>query len=144
VQIINFRNTHWITISNKYALPLEVFIYDSYVSLSQKLKSVCYPPEVGEIACKLRRPPGHLHMTVVEVQQQTRGYDCGLCSIAYAASLCMDVNPGTLNYRQPQMRRALLQSLDPRDMTSFVTRAPPPVHNTPDICSTFTTYNSAK
>ncbi|MES9880904.1 MAG: hypothetical protein ABW185_08490 [Sedimenticola sp.] len=122
VQIVCINDCHWITISNINALPMEVFIYDCMLRMSERpaLKRITYPPDVGEIACKLLRPSGNLNFSVMDVHQQTGAYDCGLFAIAHAASVCIDLDPGSVTFNQPLMRTALLNSLQTRDMTGFV------------------------
>ncbi len=101
---------------------IEVFVYDSMLRLSEKDNRlrVSYPPELAEIACKLRRPTGNLFFTVHEVQQQAEGFDCGLFAIANAAAVCEGIEPGTVTYNQKLMRPALIHSIQTDDISSFV------------------------
>lgn len=68
----------------------------------------------------MSKPKRQLTFTVLDVQQQQGGDDCGLFAIAFAQILCAGGHPSNHSYLQDQMREILVSSLEARDLQGFV------------------------
>jgi len=100
VQILNKGNCHWLTISNIGCGPGEVNIFDSgEKSSTYRLKE--------QIASVLFTEENAITLRFMNVQHQHGTSDCGLFAVAFAAALCEGIDPTTLVFSQPLMRKHL-------------------------------------
>ena len=95
-------------------------VYDSLQSLNEKNRKVNSPFSVEKAICELNRPTVAVLFTVEDVPQQDGGSDCGLFAIAFAASLCQNINPNSLVIKQQAKRPAFLKCIDNNDMSTFL------------------------
>ena len=134
IQMININHNHWVTISNvfcessqfeaapgHFVRPIAFAkVYDSLQSLNEKNGKVNYPFSVEKAICELNRPTVAVQFIVEDVPQQDGGSDCGLFAIAFAASLCQNINPNSLVIKQQAMRPAFLKCIDNNDLSTFL------------------------
>ena len=87
VQVLNVYGSHWITVSNIGCPTGTVDVYDSLLSrtLSSHTKK--------HIASILYLTSKKITVNFVAVQVQSGSSDCGLYSLAFAASLCAGEDP---------------------------------------------------
>ena len=116
VQIINVRNSHWITISNAMSQTLnEISVYDSKPSWT----GVFPRKAIEQIAALICSGEKQFTLNFQPVQVQRGSDDCGLFAIAFAESLCSGASPSSLRYTQESLRSHLLKCLDNRAITPF-------------------------
>ena len=81
VQIVNYRNSHWICTSTIDCLPGHVKVYDSL-----------YPsPSLSAVrqVCNLAKPcQSEVVIAMMDVQTHLGGSDCRLFAIAFAVAFC--------------------------------------------------------
>ena len=89
VQIIHVRNNHWCVVSTVGCETGAVHVYDSlYKPISKET--------VRLIASLVNSPCSELRVTMMYVEKQSNGSDCGVLAIAYAFDLCSGLNPCTV------------------------------------------------
>ena len=77
VQIIHVRNNHWCVVSTVGCETGAVHVYDSlYNPISNET--------VRLIASLVNSPCSELRVTMMDVEKQSNGSDCGVLVIAYA------------------------------------------------------------
>ena len=110
VQILHINNNHWITISNVFSKSYEfevtpgyrvrpsinAYVYDSFHEISRKCGNIEYSFNVPKSVCELTKPIGAIEIMVADVQQQNGTNDCGVFAAAFAACLCVNIDPCTL------------------------------------------------
>ena len=114
VQILNMANSHWVTISTIGCEAGTVNVYDSgekHISYRNK----------EQVASLLFTERSTIEIKFMNVQIQYDSSDCGLFAVAFATSLCEDIDPTTCIYRQPNMQRHFLACIDNGEMKEFPT-----------------------
>ena len=89
VQILNCTRNHWICISTVGCQPGKVNVFDSMRTgdIPQSTKEA-----VASLLCTTKR---FISLVFPDVQQQPNHCDCGLFALAYASSVCNNLNPAT-------------------------------------------------
>ena len=132
VQILHISNYHWITISNVFSKSYEfevtpgyrvrpsidAYVYDSLHEISRKCDHIEYPFNAPKSVCELTKPIGAIEIMVADVQQQNNTNDCGGFAAAFAACLCLNIDPCTLTFDQVVMRKASMKCLDSNDIAN--------------------------
>ena len=77
VQIIHVRNNHWCVVSTVGCETGAVHVYDSLCKTISK-------ETVRLIASLVNSPCSELRVTMMDVEKQSNGSDCGVLAIAYA------------------------------------------------------------
>ena len=96
-------NSYWVCVSSIGCLPGIVKLYDSlYHNIIEEVE-VQVVDLVGEEYLK--------GITVVSVQQQPTGNDCGVLASAFATCLVHYQTPETLQFNKSVMRQHLLECL---------------------------------
>ncbi len=112
VQVLNVSGAHWITVSNVHCETGVVSIYDS-------IPSGYIPSRTKEqIAAMLFTKAPTITFKFQSVQSQNGSADCGLFSLAFAASLCAGE---TTCYVQHLMRSHLAKCFEDDWMNLFPT-----------------------
>ena len=121
VQILNCDRKNWICVSTVGCQPGKVNVFDSM--------------RIGEIPLSTKEAIASLLGTtrksislIVDVQQQSNSYDCGLFALAYASSICDGVDPTTINYKQYNLHPHFLKCLMKGEYHNFPIE---PVHRNP-------------
>ena len=112
VQVVNVRNTHWLTVSNVGCDASTVTVYDSL------------PATVGhhikKHICHFWKCEGkQATFQVANMQRQPNPFDCGLFALASATDLTYGNNPITSKYEVGKMRPHLLQCFEDGKMNPF-------------------------
>ena len=68
-------------------------MYDSYYKTLSK-------ETIRLIASLVNSPSSELRVTMMDVEKQSNGSDCGVLAIAYAFDLCSGLNPCTVRFDQ--------------------------------------------
>ena len=114
IQILHTGNYHWVCVSSIGCLPGKVNLYDSLFhniiedEVEQQVKSL-----MGEDLFK--------DTTIVPVQQQNNGSDCGVLAAAFATCLVNYIPPETVQFDFPKMRQHLFDCLKTGVMQLFPT-----------------------
>lgn len=116
IQILNVYGSHWVTISNIGCPTGTVNLYDSLPNCE------LYSRTKREIASIIYATSKKITVNFMEVQIQGGSSDCGLFSLAFAATLCAGEDPSQTSYMQHEFRRHLLSCLENRHITPFPTR----------------------
>ena len=114
IQIVNVRNSHWITLSNVFTTRAngdEVCVYDS-------MRPSKFDPALKTLASSMLRKE-KFYLTAVEVSKQDGGNDCGLFACAFATSLLLGHNPISFDYTQQNLRKHFMRCIDLRSVVSF-------------------------
>ena len=112
LQILCQNNNHWILVSTVGCPPKTVRTYDSMNGhLSSKNKKV--------VADILRCKSDAIVLEYIQVQYQIGTSDCGLFSIAFAASICNSEDPGKVLFHQNSLRSHLKVCLENGEITQF-------------------------
>ena len=116
IQILHSGGNHWVCVSSIGCSKGYVNLYDSLFH-----DVVC-----NDIEDQVRSLLGDefRKLTVVPVQQQLNGSDCGVFAIAYATSLAFMHDPKTIQYDIPKMRPHLLNCVKSSKMEQFPTVDP--------------------
>ena len=88
--------------------------------ISRKYGNIEYSFNVPKSVCELTKRIGAIEIMVADVQQQNGTNDCGVFAAAFAACLCLNIDPCTLTFDQVVMRKALMKCLDSNDITTFI------------------------
>ncbi len=97
VNILHVNSNHWLCVSNYKCNIHEINIYDSLQVFRNGL-----PTKVLNLFNKMQ--PNLRTVRIKAVQQQTNGVDCGLFSLAYATSICNNIDPCTIFFNQLKLR----------------------------------------
>ena len=112
VQIIHVRNNHWCVVSTVGCETGVVHVYDSlYRTLSKET--------VRLIASLVYSPCSELRVTMMDVEKQSNGSDCGVLAIAYAVDLCSGLNPCTVRFDHSKIRSHLATCLENCQVSRF-------------------------
>ena len=113
IQILHDGYGHWFTVSTIGAqASYEVFIYDSMLcSLGGHGRK--------QVAALLACPEKEISIKMMKVQQQEGKNDCGLFAIAFATALANGVQPGHCVFKQSEMRKHLIRSLEEKVLSMF-------------------------
>lgn len=113
VQIINVRDSHWVTISNIGCKPDYINVYDSlpYKDISYRAKQ--------QISALIHSAAKEITLNFPPVQCQRGGSDCGLFAIAFAVTLCTGFNPSDLQYNQASFRSHLRGCIENKCISPF-------------------------
>lgn len=117
VQVLNVYGSHWITVSSVGCPTGTVNIYDSLPNCALYSRTKRQIASIVFLTCK------KINVNFVEVQVQSGGSDCGLFSLAFAASLCAGEDPSQTSYRQHNFRSHLVGCLEERNLTPFPKRS---------------------
>ena len=100
VQIVHVRNNHWCVVSTVGCESGVIHVYNSlYRSLSRETLSL--------IASMVYSPSSELKITMMDVEKQSNGSDCGVLAIAYAFDICNGLNPCNVRFDQNKIRQHL-------------------------------------
>ncbi len=83
IQIINDKRNHWITVSNIGCKPNHFNVYDSIPSGNVSPRAI---QQISAIALSNAK---EITLNFPTVQSQKGGSDCGLFSIAFATTFCV-------------------------------------------------------
>ena len=109
VQIIHVRNNHWCVVSTVGCETGVVHVYDRTLSKET----------VRLIASLAYSPCSELRVTMMDVEKQSNGYDCGVLAIAYAFDLCSGLNPCTVRFDHSKIRSHLATCLEDCQVSRF-------------------------
>ena len=111
IQILHPGNSHWVCVSLIGCLPGIANLYDSL-----------YHNIIKEVEAQVVDLVGEEHLkgtTVVLVQQQPNGSDCGVFASAFATCLVHYQTPEALQFDRSIMHQHLLECLVAGKMTLF-------------------------
>ena len=117
VQILNNGRGHWLVVSTVDSLNnspsfCEVKVYDSmHSSVNDHIKA--------QVASIMSTECSTIHLSFMDVQMQSRGYDCGLFAVAFVTALAFNKQPGQYLFDQQQMRKHLWKCLDRKKIEMF-------------------------
>ena len=97
--MINLGRQHLVCVSNVFAPPGVIDVYDSMPAYSTKSFQL-----QTQVVAILRTQNSAFELRHVDVQRQIGFDDCALFSIANAITLCMKRDPHTVSYIQTAMR----------------------------------------
>ena len=102
IQVLHTGSRHWVMVSTINCAQREVNYYDSsfksMTTFTKKQIVSLFPDDVGPT----------IKVNIQSVQQQTNSVDCGIYSIASAASLLHGENPELIHYDSSLLRPHLL------------------------------------
>ena len=135
VQILNCTRNHWsgICISTVGCQPGKVNMFDSMCTGDIPLST---KEAVASLLCTTKR---FISLVFPDVQQQPNHYDCGLFALAYASSVCNNLDPATINYDQHCLRPHFLKCLKNGEFKSFPCE-PKPLNPRPPLRNSFCVY----
>ena len=114
VQVLHDGNIHWLAISTINCLPGEVFIMDSM--FRGKINHHVQRQICSIMHCSMNT----IKATVLPLQQQTNGIDCGLYALAFIVYLLENNKyPTEVSFDQNQMRNHLLKSFESNQISGF-------------------------
>ena len=112
VQIVHVRNNHWCVVSTVGCESGVIHVYDSlYRSVSRETLSL--------IASMVYSPSSELKITMMDVEKQSNGSDCGALGIAYAFDICNGLNPCNVRFDQNKIRQHLATCLEKCQISRF-------------------------
>ena len=115
VQILHVNGNHWVTISDMGLEPDTVSVYDS-------VRSSLTDSMIQTIA-RFHKPEGRcLKLNIMNVDQQSNGYDCGPYAVAFAASLLRGEDPTQLAYVGVRKHLADVLKVRPVSVDAFPTK----------------------
>ena len=132
VQMLNIRQSHWITVSNVFCNDTQLAIYDS-------LRSPLDPRTLQALSWLLRPQSDTFEVLQPAVQQQTNLSNCGVFAIAFAYALCKGHQPEQCIFNESRMRAQLYKSftrniitfrmnVEDREAQSNITKTTVPVY----------------
>lgn len=123
VQIINIRNSHWITISNVFCSQNQLCVYDSLRGpLDLKTQQI--------LSWLLRPKEEYFEVFQPPVQQQSNFSNCGLFAIAFAYAICQGHPPEQCGFNEGRLRAQLYKSITQNNITFGInTVAKPAISN---------------
>ena len=98
---------HWLTISNLNCQEGTVNVF--HIDKESKL----------QIANILKPTGKNIKFTIIPVQRQAGGTECGLFAIAFAVALGLGFNPTKLLFKQESMRGYLIDCLTKQEFSNF-------------------------
>ena len=109
IQILHTGHHHWVCVSSIGCEPGVVHLYDSLFSgvIDNDVKE--------QVICLF----GEKDVKVVNVQQQTNMYDCGIFAIAFATCLACNILPETVHLDVALLRPHLKRCLKSGQMEPF-------------------------
>ena len=114
VQVLHDGNIHWLEISRINCLPGEVFIMDSM--FRGKINHHVQRQICSIMHCSMNT----IKATVLPLQQQTNGIDCGLYALAFIVYLLENNKyPTEVSFDQNQMRNHLLKLFESNQVSGF-------------------------
>jgi hypothetical protein len=112
VQVVYNGSHHWITATNKHCPPGVVRVYDGmHLTMNTDVKQ--------QLATMCQTTHSVLEIQSMNVARQIGSGDCGLLALAYATTLCLDLDPVNLVYCQDNLRKHFLQCVTDGRMTAF-------------------------
>ena len=112
VQITHVRNNHWCVVSTVGCESGAIHVYDSlYKSLTRE--------SINLIASMVHSQSTDLKITVMDVERQSNGSDCGVLAIAYAFDLCSGLNPCSARFNHSGIRLHLANCLEQCQVSRF-------------------------
>ena len=116
VQVINVSGNHWVCASNVLSPPGIIYVYDSLPACCINSRSLH-----RQIAAIMKSKDASFIVKHAAVQRQIGRSDCGVFAIAFATSLCMRIDPNTLNCNQTLMRPQLIRNFEGGRLLPFHT-----------------------
>ena len=111
IQILHSGGNHWVCVSSVGCEKDHVNLYDS----------LFYDVICDDVEEQVRNLLGEefRYISVVPVQQQLNGFDCGVFSIVYATSRVFMHDPKNIQFHIPKMRTHLIHCLKSGKMEQF-------------------------
>ena len=104
LQIVHVGNNHWCVVSMVGCESGAVYVYDSlYKSPTKEL--------IHLIARMIHSQSNELKITMMDVEKQSNGLDCGVLAIAYAFDLCSGFDPCSARFDDSGIRLHLATCL---------------------------------
>ena len=110
VQMLNIRQSHWITVSNVFCNDTQLAVYDS-------LRNPLDPRTLQALSWLLRPQSDTFEVLQPAVQQQTNLSNCGVFAIAFAYALCKGHQPEQCIFNEGRMRAQLYKSFTRNNIT---------------------------
>ena len=110
LQILHVNSNHWVCIQRENG---HIRLYDSSNKLTSK-------DTLNTIARFLRSPEKSIHIEVMNVQQQSNWFDCGVYAIAFTISLLHSKSPVFFNYLD--VRGNFIKLINTNNVISFDTQ----------------------
>ena len=105
VQIMHVRNNHWCVVSTVGCESGVIRVYDSlFKSVSRETLRL--------IVSMVYSQSSDLKITMMDVEKQSNGSDCGVLAIAYAFDICNGLNPCNVRFDQNKIRQHLATCLE--------------------------------
>ena len=114
IQIISVESKHWICASNIHCPAEVVVVYDSKPSCSIGSHDMH-----KQLAAIMQCSAECMYVRHVNVQRQSGPSDCGIFAIAFAAALCMGIDPYTHCIDQKKSRTHLLKCFEQKHISAF-------------------------
>ena len=112
IYILHTGNDHWVLVSSVGSDDGRVNLYDSlFHNIVQR--------EVEEQVINLIGIENYIGLSVVPVQQQGNGSNCGVFSIAFATSLISGIDPMTVQFVESEMRPHLYRCFRSGKLDTF-------------------------
>ena len=112
VQIVHVGNNHWCVVSTVGCESGAVYVYDSlYKSPTKEL--------IHLIASMMHSQSNELKITMMDVEKQSNGSDCGVLAIAYAFDLCSGFDPCSARFDHSGIRLHLTTCLENCHVSRF-------------------------
>lgn len=113
IQILNCERKHWICVSTIDCANGKIKVYDS-------LRTGDIPLTTQEsISTLLHTTKKSVSLMFPDVQQQDNSFDCGLFALAYASSICQNIDPATVLYEKLSLRSHFLSCLVNKEFIPF-------------------------
>ena len=104
VQVLNTRESRWITVSTIGCQPSTINIYNS---LNMKL-----PKIIQKLIADIMQSQYHtIEVKYMNVQKQRNHGNCGILALAFAASLCASQDPTEIAYDECKMKQHLISCI---------------------------------
>ena len=112
VQIVHVRKNHWCVVSTVGCEAGAVHVYDSlYKSVTKEL--------IHLVVSMVHSQSPELNITMMDVEKQSNGSDCGVLAIAYAFDLCSGLNPCSVRFNHSEIRSHLATCLQNCQVSRF-------------------------
>ena len=116
VQVMNFGNNHWVTVTNISCESNRIKVYDSlYSELSEKERQKFY----ASLASLINTNEANMIIEWPSMEQQNGSSDCGLFALAVAVCLSEGENPSEHLFDQTVMREHLALCIQCDELAAF-------------------------
>jgi polycystin 1L2 len=117
-QVTHDGNDHWVLIAKGFSQPEHILFYDSLPG------SPWYSNHILSCMSSLLKSPNKEMTYIVKTcQRQSKGYDCGVFAIAFAASLANGEDPSTRLYDPKMLRPHLIECFSNGKFSQFPSTA---------------------